>query len=67
MHTYFGDLEQSLIALEFIILFVAIESLGGLIWEKIPFTLYLINVGHKAVSWLVILLAYVAAFELLSK
>lgn len=58
MYHYFGSLNSALMALEFLIFFVAIESLGRLIWEQIPFTLYLINVGHKAVSWLTILLVY---------
>lgn len=67
MYAYCGNLAQALIALEFLILFIAIESLGRLIWEKIPPALYLINVGHKVVSWLVMLLVYAAVFELLSK
>jgi hypothetical protein len=66
MYHYFGDLETALMALEFLIFFVAIEELGKLIWERIPLTLYLINVGHKAVSWLAILLVYVAVLNMTS-
>lgn len=66
MYHYFGSLESALMALEFLLFFVAVESLGGLIWEKIPLTLYLINVGHKIVSWLVILLVYVGVINMTS-
>ncbi len=60
VYHYFGSVEDALMALEFIIFFVAIESASALIWEKIPLTLYLIQIGHKAVSWIAILLTYVA-------
>ncbi|MDP3641320.1 MAG: DUF1761 domain-containing protein [Alphaproteobacteria bacterium] len=60
VYHYFGSVEDAFMALEFIIFFVAVESAGALIWEKIPVTLYLIQIGHKAVSWVAILLTYVA-------
>lgn len=60
VYHYFGSVEAALTALEFIIFFVAVESAGALIWEKIPLTLYLIQMGHKVVSWVAILLTYVA-------
>lgn len=66
LYHYWGGVENSFVALEFIILFVAAESLGMLIWEKKPLTLYLINMGHKAVSWGAILLAYSALYNLTS-
>jgi hypothetical protein len=66
MYHYFQSLDSALMALQFIIFFMAIEELGGLIWEKKPVMLYLINVGHKAISWLVILLVYVALQNMLS-
>lgn len=66
VYHYFGSLESALMALEFIVFFVAIESASALIWEKIPLALYFIQIGHKAVSWVAMLLTYVAAFSLLS-
>lgn len=60
VYHFFGSAEDALIALEFIIFFVAVESASALIWEKIPVSLYLIQVGHKAVSWVAILLTYIA-------
>ncbi len=62
MFHYFASAQEAFFALWFLILFVAIESLGILIWEKAPLQLYLINVGHKAVSWTLILLTYILVF-----
>lgn len=64
VYHYFGSLESAFMALEFIIFFVAVESASALIWEKIPLTLYFIQIGHKAVSWVAILLTYIAIVNL---
>lgn len=64
VYHYFGSLEDALMALEFLIFFVAAESASTLIWEKTPLTLYLIQIGHKAVSWVAILLTYVAIVKM---
>lgn len=66
VYHYFGSLEDALMALEFIIFFVAVESASALIWEKIPLTLYFIQIGHKAVSWVAILLTYVSILNMVS-
>lgn len=66
LYHYFGaSLAASFMALEFIILFVAVESLGMLIWERKPLTLYLINIGHKAITWSVILATYAFLYQLM--
>lgn len=67
LYHFFGEsLESAFMALEFIMLFVAVESLGMLIWEKKPLTLYLINMGHKAITWSAILATYAFLFNLIS-
>lgn len=46
LYHYFGaSLENSFMALEFIMLFVAVDSLGMLIWERKPLTLYSLLFG----------------------
>jgi hypothetical protein len=67
IYHYFGaSLENAFMALEFIMFFVAVESLGMLIWEKKPLTLYLITMGHKAVTWSAILATYSFLYNLIS-
>lgn len=65
IYHYCGSLKDAFMALELIILLVAIDLANALIWEKMPFVLYLIKMGHKIVSWAAILLTYGFVYNLL--
>lgn len=64
LYHYFGSLEKTLWALGFIIAFTAVNEMGSLVWERTPTQLYLINMGHRAVSWVTILLVYASIHQL---
>ncbi len=63
IYHYFEDAETTIYAVLCILTLVALNYASSLVWEKISITLYAINLGYTVLSWLLILLTYIAVYH----